>query len=660
MLRAVWKWFTDKWPYYRVKDALLKEDITGGSNFAYTLGSTLLALFILQIMSGVVQLFYYVPTTDHAYESVSYLRTEVPFGWLVHNMHRWGANAMVLVLALHMVQVYIWGGYKTQLTWLIGVILLLLVMGLSITGATLIWDQSGYWAGEVSTSIAGEVPLIGGLMTIIARGSPVMGQLSLSRFFAFHIWFFAPLLALFIAAHVLSFRHSGIAGPWDERKRTKTEPFWPNQAFKDMIAATTVFFILICLSVFASSSFSGAADPLNTSYIPKPEWNFLFIYQALKYFKGPLEPVGAGAVPAMLILLLAALPFIDRNPERNPMRRPVAMAALVAYAGLIIALTIIGYLSPGIVRLPASALKTGQAQGKKSKKPSIAKQPAAAPKMAGAAKGRQLFRSEGCPACHRINGQGGTIGPELSGETLAGKSKKWIMDQIRNPKSHNPNSIMPSFADLSDSQLSALADYLLSLQQKTAAPPRTIAEAAGAKKAPGVPAAPAAGLKVVPPDSIPQGPAGKASFIIGNAGNGAILFREQCSSCHGPEGRGGIPNPGSESGTVPPLNPIGNVFRNVDVRVFAGNIDKYIQNGATPPGPGPALHMPDFGASNSLTQQEISNIEAYVLQLNGADRAQLQNPGLKPVNFFIIAVILYAVAISALVIMNAGIKRGRK
>src|SRR5512144_2559229 len=159
MLEFVWKWFTSRWPFYPLKHLLLDEEIAGGASYAYTLGSAILAVLSLQVATGIIQVFYYVPTIDHAYDSVNYLRTEVPFGWLVHNMHYWGANIMVLLVALHMMRVYIWGSYKkTPLTWFFGIGLVLTVMAISFTGAPLIWDQAGYWAGEVGSIIAGEVP----------------------------------------------------------------------------------------------------------------------------------------------------------------------------------------------------------------------------------------------------------------------------------------------------------------------------------------------------------------------------------------------------------------------------------------------------------------------------------------------------------------------
>jgi ubiquinol-cytochrome c reductase cytochrome b subunit len=592
------------------------------------------------VISGIVPLFYYVPTVDHAYDSVSYLRTQVPFGWLVHNMHYWGANAMVLLVALHMIRVYIWAAYKTQLTWLIGVTLLLLTMAMSFTGAPLIWDQRGYWAGEVGSGITGTVPIMGDLLKTILRGGEVMGQLAISRFFIFHVGVFTPLLMLMIGVHVASFRKSGVVGPWDESKRKHSGPFWPDQAFKDAVTGTIVFFILITLSVFSPPTFSGPADVLNTTYLPKPEWNFLFLYQALKYFKGPLEPAGTVGVPAVLIALLVLLPFIDRNPERNPLRRPIAMACLVAYAGLILALTIIGYLSPGYAEMPAGTEKG--AFGMPGPRQ-------VAPALPGAAEGARLFRSEGCIGCHSVEGTGGKIGPALSATTLHGRDRRWITDQIRNPKSHNPKTVMPSFASLTDQQVNDLVDYLIGTgvtvpsqqersgeKDKKSAANREKREANSRQRAA---TSQGSGSDLSGPSA--GGLPGPAAYIIGDADNGSALFGLQCAACHGQQGKSGISNPGSDDVVVPSLNPIDREFFNAEPLGFAENIDRIIQHGSLPQGPHPGVSMPAWGDSHALTQQEIANVEAYILKLNGVDRARLINPGMKPLNFYLVVVAVY-------------------
>jgi ubiquinol-cytochrome c reductase cytochrome b subunit len=741
-MKWLWTWFTDRWPFYRLRDLLLNEEIPGGASFAYTLGTSLITVFILQAVSGVVQLFYYVPTVDHAYDSVSYLRTEVPFGWLIHNMHYWGAQAMVILIALHMMRVYIWGAYKkSPLTWFIGIGLVLTVMAISFTGAPLIWDQAGYWAGEVGSSIAGMVPLVGNLQKIILRGSEVMGQLALSRFFVFHVAVFVPLLALLVGAHIVSFRTSGVGGAWREEKRIRSGPLWPDQVFKDMVTASVVFFCLITLSVFSPVPFKGAADTLNISYVPKPEWNFLFLYQALKYFPGSLEPLGAGGVPAVFVILLIIVPLVDRKPERNPFRRPLAMACLVAYAGAVLTLTVIGYLSPGFAQIPetketkpaeqaAADLKKGEElfrtsgcinchkvrgrggsvgpelsgdtlkgrdrqwlteqiinsrahfptggrttsmtaftnlskeevneivsfllslSGPEAAEGGATSAGGAEKKSPEAERGKAVFQSRGCSGCHKINGQGGAIGPELSGNTLKGRDSQWLVDQITNPKSHNPNSIMPASTDLGKEQLSDLVSFLMSLSAAPAEAPSQGegGQAIGKKermqkgerqRKPSPSPSAQEGPALVSAEKALEGSAGDAAYIIGGADNGADLYAEQCASCHGPGGKGGVPNPGSEDGTVPPLAPIDRKFYNSDPRVFAANIDKIIQHGAMPSGPHPALHMPEWGDSRSLTQQEISNLEAYILEFNGVDRGQIINPGVQPRTFFFIVAGLY-------------------
>ena len=156
-------WINERWPLSIVLRWGSDEKVVGGSRLAYVFGSSLLFLFILQAVTGVWQMLYYAPTTDHAYQSVSYLRFEVPFGWLIHGLHYWGSNAFIVLLGLHTLRVFIWGAYKRprELIWLSGVMLLLTGIALEFSGALLPWDMMGYWAAEVGSSIAGTTPLIG-------------------------------------------------------------------------------------------------------------------------------------------------------------------------------------------------------------------------------------------------------------------------------------------------------------------------------------------------------------------------------------------------------------------------------------------------------------------------------------------------------------------
>src|SRR5665213_388574 len=179
------QWVEERWPLSAVVRWGSVEKIPGGAKFAYVLGSATLFLFALLVITGILQLLYYVPAVDHAYDSVMYLRLQVPFGWLVHGLHYWAAQAFIVVMGLHMARVFIWAAYKKprELVWVLGVVLLLLSAAFIFTGAILPWDTTGYWAGEVGTNIAGTVPLVGRFLKLLMRGGDTMGQMTLSRAF---------------------------------------------------------------------------------------------------------------------------------------------------------------------------------------------------------------------------------------------------------------------------------------------------------------------------------------------------------------------------------------------------------------------------------------------------------------------------------------------
>lgn len=553
MFAKIKEWLDERWPLSSVIHLTIEEEIPGGARFAYTLGSAVFIVFMLQVITGVLQLFFYVPATDHAYDSISYLRTMVPFGWLIHGLHYWGAQLMVILILLHMARVFLWGAYKKprELTWLAGVTLLLTAMGFSFTGGPLHWDQRGYWVGEVSTGIAGTVPFIGGFMVRLLRGGEEMGQLALSRLFAIHTFILPLALTALFGIHIIAMRRLGSVGPWNEKERETKGPFWPDQVFKDTITGTSALLILIVLTVLFPPRYSGPADPLDLSYIPKPEWNFLFLYESLKYFEGPLEPVGTVGVPTVLIMILILLPFIDRNPERNPLRRPIAIVCALLLACAIVGVSIKGYLSPGFAGAPVKS-------------------------------GTSASRNESSSII--------TIKNILTAS----------ISEAARPVQETKTSTVPFTAGAG--------------QTSSSSPP----------------------MKGLP---------GSAAYIIGGAERGIGLFKKNCSACHGEEGITKVPNPGSDEGKVPDINPIDRELFNPEARTFAENIDKYIQHGSVPSGPNPVIRMPAFGDTNTLTQQEIANIEAYVLRLNRVDRAQLINPGIEPRIFFVIILIVYALVI---------------
>jgi ubiquinol-cytochrome c reductase cytochrome b subunit len=643
MASKVWEWVNTRMPIAKILQLGLDEEIPGGASFFFTLGSATLFIFIIQIVTGIWQLFYYVPTVDHAYDSLTYLRLFVPYGWLIHGLHYWGASAMVVLVGLHMLRVFIWGAYKKprEMTWLIGIVLLLLTIGMSFTGAALPWDERGYWAAEVGTSIAGTVPFIGNGIKYFLIGGKLMGQLTLSRFFILHTAIIPGLAMIMIVAHLIAFRKFGSVGPWTEEKRKIKGDFWPDQVVKDVIIVSAIFLILITLSVFVPPPFTGPADPLDTTFTPKPEWNFLFLYQALKFFPGELEIIGTVGIPTVLLLIFISLPFLDRKSERNPIKRPAIMLGGLLFLILLLTLTITGYNSKGNIL---------QTKIQPVSNMPIELTPAAL-------KGKDLFGTYGCTACHSMSGNGGKIGPDLTNESQRGRSKEWIIVQLKDSKQHNPKSIMPSFSMLNNDQLSQLADYLLSDHPANTAASQN-STSSGKSQPNSTDAFYNDSTKSESNNSKNFDITGPAADMIGNVAHGALLFQQDCESCHGTNGKGGVANPGSNSGFVPALAPINKSLFSNNPQTFADNIDKFIQHGSIPVGTNPALHMFDYGDSYTLTQQQIANIEAYILNLNGVNRAQLNVSTFSPEQFFIIIITVFIFLSTVLLLL--GFAKNRK
>lgn len=182
-------------------------------NWWYTLGSASLFVAFNQIITGILLTIYYVPTPDHAYNSVQFITNQVPMGWLIRGLHHWGASAMVVLVALHMLRVIFHGAYKfpREVTWFTGVILLLVTIGFGFTGYLLPWDQKAYWATTVGTRIAGTPPLIGDWILLVIRGGESLSAVTLARFFGVHVWVLPTLLLLLIGIHMYLVIKNGIS-----------------------------------------------------------------------------------------------------------------------------------------------------------------------------------------------------------------------------------------------------------------------------------------------------------------------------------------------------------------------------------------------------------------------------------------------------------------
>ncbi|MDQ3965102.1 MAG: cytochrome b N-terminal domain-containing protein [Actinomycetota bacterium] len=214
LAQAVVDWMEDRTGIVTMVEEFLYEPVPKRGKWLYTLGSSTLFLITLQFLTGILLLFYYVPTADNAWDSIYYMMTDVYFGWLIRGIHFWSANILVVVIGLHMLRTFFSGAYKAprEMNWVVGVVLILLVTILAFTGYALRWDQEGFWAWEVGIKIASYSPFIGEYATTFLLGGDTVGPATLSRVFAIHVWLLPAILAPLIGVHLYLLRKHGEFG----------------------------------------------------------------------------------------------------------------------------------------------------------------------------------------------------------------------------------------------------------------------------------------------------------------------------------------------------------------------------------------------------------------------------------------------------------------
>ncbi len=348
----------------------LRKPLPKHINLLFSLGSLAMFLLLLQAATGAFLALYYSPSPDHAHNAVTYISEEVPFGAFVRGLHHWGASAMVIVVFLHLLRVVIYSSYKSprELTWIVGVLLLLVVLGFGFTGYLLPWDEKAYWATVVGVEIASTAPVLGDFVAKVLRGGSEIGAVTLSRFYAIHtIWL--PWIAFgLVGVHLLFVRFYGSSGePRNTPEEMKTgKPFYPHQVFEDVLGMLILFVVLASVALFVPVPLEDVADPTNADYDPRPEWYFLFLFQLLKYFQGPLEIVGTFVIPTVGILLLLFLPFLDKSEREVLWKRPVALTVTSLSVVAIVGLTILGARSPKLettdTRLQSAPTDTGESE----------------------------------------------------------------------------------------------------------------------------------------------------------------------------------------------------------------------------------------------------------------------------------------------------------
>ena len=332
-MRRVLDWLDDRTGYRAVVRRALDEEVPGGASFAYVFGSVLTCVLVLQFTTGVFLAMYYSPSSTDAWASVAYIEDQVTLGWFVRGLHSYGASAIVILAGLHMLQTAVYGAYKKprELNWIVGVFLLMLIMAFALTGYLLPWDQTGYWATKVATGIAGTTPLVGEQIQQAIQGGNEYGNLTLTRFYAIHVFILPGITVLLVIFHIALFRRHGQTPHWrpsEDELNKKMQPFWPDQMFRDMCAMGVAFAILVGINLYTHGVELGApADP-SSAFDARPEWYFRFLFQALKYFEGTMEHVVALGLPVVYVGMLLMMPFIDRTETRNPLRRKLPQAGL--------------------------------------------------------------------------------------------------------------------------------------------------------------------------------------------------------------------------------------------------------------------------------------------------------------------------------------------
>jgi len=208
-------WIDERTGTKVIQETLLDRLMPAGISWVYTLGSATMLAFTIQAITGIFLAMNYVPTPDHAYDSILYINNEASFGWLLRGMHRWGATAMVLLVFLHMVRVFFMGAYKypREITWAVGILLLAVTVGFGFTGYLLPWDQKAYWATMVGTNLAGQAPLVGDILLKALRGGETLGAMTLNRFFAFHVMLLPASTSVLVGLHLYLVVKHGISAP---------------------------------------------------------------------------------------------------------------------------------------------------------------------------------------------------------------------------------------------------------------------------------------------------------------------------------------------------------------------------------------------------------------------------------------------------------------
>jgi ubiquinol-cytochrome c reductase cytochrome b subunit len=442
------------------------------ASWFYVFGSGALTVFILQIVTGILLALIYVPSAADAWNSLQILNHNVALGWFIRALHGWGSNFMLAIVLIHMVQVFLFGAYKfpRELTWIVGVLLLLVTLGMAFTGQVLRFDQDAYWGLGIGASIASRVPLIGPWAVNLMLGGPIIAGATLSRFFALHVFVVPGLLIAFAGVHLLMVLKLGI-NEWpmpgrivrratylqEYRELTHKDgvPFVPDAIWKDIVfSACILLSIALCAVYFGPFGPSGQPDPTIIQTAPSPDYFFLWLYALLSYLPPSAETPILLIGPAIAIVVLLGLPFFAGEGEKSWKRRPIAVLVILLLAVTLSALTHLGTYTPWSPVMDAWSslpIPTQYLLGR----------------TALERRGALVFQAKQCHNCHSLDDRGGKRGPALDQVALRLNEDQLIRQVIQG------GGNMPAYGkNLSPPETTALVAFLKTLHPTEQAPAR--------------------------------------------------------------------------------------------------------------------------------------------------------------------------------------------
>jgi ubiquinol-cytochrome c reductase cytochrome b subunit len=471
VLTNVALWFERRLHIVKIWESSAGHPIPKSSaSWFYTFGSMTLLCFVIQVLTGILLALVYVLSASGAYYSLEYLNYHAELGWFLRAVHYWCSNCMVVVMFLHMTQVFLWGAYKypRELTWISGVVLLLLTLGLAFTGQVMRFDSDAYWGVGIGAAVMGRIPFIGAQAVDFLLGGPIIGNETLSRFFVLHVFVLPGSVLALVALHLRLVLLKGINEypkpgvqvnrktydeQYNETLHKEGIPFVPHGINKDVVASGVLLLVIVCLAVFLGPKGPGIpADPTQVISEARPDYPFLWLFAAAALLPNGSEVFLFFVAPTIAVLLLFALPFISNQGEKHWSRRPIAvMTVVISYLGLGL-LTYGGLTGPWSPHMEAWSGQATKPEFLKGRTPL---------ELQGAV----ILQNKQCRNCHAIAGEGGTRGPDLARVGTRLTEPQLIRQVIQG------GGNMPAYGNnLTPPEVKALTAYLVSLRPPGSAP----------------------------------------------------------------------------------------------------------------------------------------------------------------------------------------------